>query len=78
MGRVLVAREAQSTAQLDARQPRQYPIQQQQIGNGRLQVSFGGVAVGEDVDGVACLLEVVAQQFREAVLVLDDQDAHGH
>ena len=40
-----------------------------------LSFSLGFVAAGDGIDLVACGFEIVAQQQRQRLLVLDDQDA---
>ena len=69
---------AQPPAQLDAGQARQHPVEHHQIGRALLQPRVGLVAARDGLDLVAFRFEVVAQQQRQRLFVLDDQDACAH
>jgi hypothetical protein len=49
---VATDRLAQPPAQLDAGEPRQHPVQHQQVGYRLLQARLGAIAIGDCLDGV--------------------------
>ena len=66
---------AQPAAELDAGQAGQHPVEHDEIGRGLAQRGVGLVAARDGLDLVALGFEIVAQQQRQRLLVLDDQDA---
>ena len=76
IGRRSVSRpRADAAAELDARQARQHPVEQHEIGHLLAQADLGLVAARDAVDLVALGFEIVAQEQRQRLLVLDDQNA---
>ena len=69
---------AQLAADLDARHQRQHPVEQDEVGHVLLDRGQRLLAVIGHRDAKARLLEVVAQQFDQRRLVLDDQHARLH
>ena len=75
-GRRSVSRAgADAAAELDAGEAGQHPVEQHEVGHLLAQADLGLVAAGDAVDLVALGLEIVAQEQRQRLLVLDDQNA---
>ena len=68
----------QPTAQFDAGEARQHPVQHHEIGNAFLQPRIGIVAAHHDFDVIAFGVEVVTQQRRQRFLVFDYKNACVH
>ena len=68
----------QPADQLDAGQARQHPVDHREIGRALLELEIGLVAAHRGFDGIALRLEIVAEQQRERLLVLDDQNSRRH
>ncbi len=65
---------AQAPAQLDAGDARQHPVEHDQIGRALGDGHFGLIAAMDDIDFIAFCFEVIAQEERERLFVLDNQD----
>ncbi len=68
----------QASDELDARKPRQHPVDHREVGRGFLEAQLGLVAAPGGVDRIAFGFEIVAQEERKRLLVLDDQDSGRH
>ena len=68
------SRWAQAAADLDPGDLRQHPAEHDDVGQALGNQGQGLLAVGGDGDLVAFLVEIVLQQGREGVFVLDHQD----
>ncbi len=66
---------AQPAADFEARDARQHPVENDEIGRVFGQAQLGLVAALHALDDVALRLEIVGQQHREIGFVLDHQDA---
>jgi hypothetical protein len=72
------SRPAQVPAQLDAREPGQRPIQQQQVGDSLFQPRLRQSAVGDGLEGISGSLEIVAQKLEQRLFIFDHQDVRCH
>ena len=65
---------AQAPADFEARDARQHPVEDHEVGRIFGEAQLGLVAALDILDRIAFRLEVVAQQQRQIRFVLDDQD----
>src|SRR5262249_27108261 len=68
----------EAPAELDPRDARQHPVEEDEVGDIFAQPGLGFVAALDRIDGVALRLEAIAKHQRERLFVLDDHDAWGH
>src|SRR5262245_15125747 len=69
------------TAKLEPGEARQHPVENDQVGRAFRNRNLGFIAAVDDIDGIAFSFEVVAEEKRQRLFVLNDQDlgswAHG-
>ena len=69
---------AQPPDQLDAGQARQHPVDDGEVRRVLLELEVRLVAAHRRLDGITLRLEIVAQEERQRLLVLDDQNSRRH
>ena len=75
IGNVRVASRAQSPANLDPRNARQHPVENDEIGRIFGQAQLGLIAARDAFHDVALRLQIVTDQQSHIDLVLDDENA---
>src|SRR3954452_22106536 len=65
-------------AEFDAGDAGQHPVQQDEVGRALFQPDFRLVAAGDGFDQKTLLFEVVAEEERQGLLVLHNEDADAH